>query len=99
MEWCADWYDDFAKWAVTDPAGPLTGMVRVKRGWCFKDLSQRRLDGQMGCIELGVWCRYIGNFSIYSQEGAETGFRVAMNISENPRQVIPEPLGADESIG
>ncbi len=36
-EWCLDWYGDYPSSAVTDPAGPSTGSVRVKRGggWDF----------------------------------------------------------------
>jgi len=31
-EWCADWYGDYPKGAVTDPQGPAAGTSRVLRG-------------------------------------------------------------------
>jgi formylglycine-generating enzyme required for sulfatase activity len=36
-EWCADWYADYPKGAVTDPQGPTSGASRVLRGgsWNF----------------------------------------------------------------
>ena len=35
-EWCEDWYDDYP-FTVTDPKGPATGTVRIKRGGSFDD--------------------------------------------------------------
>ena len=34
-EWCADWYGDYPKGAVTDPQGPASGTARVSRGGCW----------------------------------------------------------------
>ena len=31
-EWCQDWYGAYGAEAVTDPSGPTTGSVRVRRG-------------------------------------------------------------------
>jgi len=31
-EWCRDWYDEFSRGELTDPAGPVTGSERVIRG-------------------------------------------------------------------
>jgi formylglycine-generating enzyme required for sulfatase activity len=31
-EWCADWFGEDPKGAVTDPSGPATGTLRVQRG-------------------------------------------------------------------
>jgi formylglycine-generating enzyme required for sulfatase activity len=34
-EWCLDWYGDYPTAAVTDPAGPGSGEIRVVRGGCW----------------------------------------------------------------
>jgi len=41
MEWCADWYEDYSKGAVTDPQGPSSGEDRVRRGgsWISYDID------------------------------------------------------------
>jgi formylglycine-generating enzyme required for sulfatase activity len=31
-EWCMDWYGDYEKTTVTDPEGPASGTMRVRRG-------------------------------------------------------------------
>ena len=31
-EWCQDWYDEYPQAAVTDPTGPESGTIRVRRG-------------------------------------------------------------------
>jgi formylglycine-generating enzyme required for sulfatase activity len=36
FEWCADWYGDYPKGAVTDPQGPASGTNRVLRGGCWE---------------------------------------------------------------
>ena len=38
-EWCEDWYGDYPKGTVTDPAGPQSGSYRVLRGGCWSDLA------------------------------------------------------------
>jgi len=39
-EWVADWYSDYAPSAVTDPKGPLSGSIRVKRGGNWVSLAR-----------------------------------------------------------
>jgi formylglycine-generating enzyme required for sulfatase activity len=34
-EWCSDWYGQYPKGAVSDPAGPKEGSSRVYRGGCW----------------------------------------------------------------
>ncbi|MDD8043524.1 MAG: SUMF1/EgtB/PvdO family nonheme iron enzyme, partial [Verrucomicrobiota bacterium] len=31
-EWCWDWYGSYSSGPVTDPRGPVSGFVRVRRG-------------------------------------------------------------------
>lgn len=42
-EWCSDWWDEYPKGAVSDPAGPKGGNIRVLRGgsWEFNAASCR----------------------------------------------------------
>jgi len=34
-EWCQDWYGEYPRGAVTDPIGPDSGSLRVRRGGCW----------------------------------------------------------------
>ncbi|MFN6148346.1 MAG: formylglycine-generating enzyme family protein [Planctomyces sp.] len=34
-EWCSDWYGVYETGEVVDPAGPVTGDLRVSRGGAF----------------------------------------------------------------
>lgn len=40
-EWCADWYGDYPKGAVTDPTGPNNGSGRVIRGGSWRYVGTR----------------------------------------------------------
>lgn len=42
-EWCSDWYGSYSSAAQTDPTGPSTGSLRVKRGgsWNYNSLHCR----------------------------------------------------------
>ena len=63
-EWCADWFGDYPKGAVTDPTGPNNGSFRVARG------------GSWDCV--GTLCR--SAFRYWYSPGYRAtcyGFRVA----------------------
>ncbi|MCX6875998.1 MAG: formylglycine-generating enzyme family protein [Verrucomicrobia bacterium] len=40
-EWCADWYGDYPKGAVTDPTGSNNGSYRVYRGGSWRSVGTR----------------------------------------------------------
>jgi len=39
-EWCSDWYGNYSIKDQSDPAGPVTGSVRVVRGGCYSDAAR-----------------------------------------------------------
>ncbi|SPE20815.1 BNR/Asp-box repeat protein [Candidatus Sulfotelmatomonas gaucii] len=50
-EWCLDWYGPYNSDPVTDPAGPLSGYVRVTRGGSFAtELLDLRPAGRMAAL-------------------------------------------------
>jgi formylglycine-generating enzyme required for sulfatase activity len=67
-EWCADWYGDYPKGAVTDPQGPASGTNRVLRGgaWFFWP----------GCRSADR-----GNGSPDHGGGPDCGFRAVASVS------------------
>ena len=38
-EWCSDWYDTYSGKAQTDPQGPSSGIIRVKRGGSWNSIA------------------------------------------------------------
>jgi formylglycine-generating enzyme required for sulfatase activity len=42
-EWCSDWYGDYSRGPVTDPAGPELGRVPVLRGGSWNDDAPENL--------------------------------------------------------
>ncbi len=49
-EWCQDWYGDYSSSAQTNPQGPASGSIRVRRGGSWYDRaggcrSSRRFSG------------------------------------------------------
>ena len=36
-EWCSDWYGDYQTEPATDPVGPASGRVRIRRGGSWQD--------------------------------------------------------------
>jgi formylglycine-generating enzyme required for sulfatase activity len=74
-EWCSDWYCDYPKGTIIDPASPKEGSNRVFRGgcWSFEAASCRSALRPGGDP---------------SDRGSNLGFRVAMNFSGIPK--LPE---------
>jgi len=66
-EWCSDWYGDYPQHAVSDPAGPDSGKLRVRRG---------------GSWFKGSWlCRSANrNFSHFASRYRTLGFRVVREV-------------------
>jgi formylglycine-generating enzyme required for sulfatase activity len=71
-EWCADWYGDYPKGAVTDPVGPSKGSFRVSRGGSWNNVAAN--------------CRSASrNRNDPSRRSYGLGFRVALNFSGIPK--------------
>ena len=63
-EWCADWYGTYPSGSVTDPEGPASGSIRVKRGGGWHDY--------------GYYCRSANRGRSYpSGADGNIGFRLA----------------------
>lgn len=68
-EWCQDWYAPYPKGAVTDPKGPRTGSVRVRRGGSWYGKGSR--------------CRCANrNWSHPANRYQTTGFRLVVEAEE-----------------
>jgi formylglycine-generating enzyme required for sulfatase activity len=72
FEWCSDWYGDYPKGAVSDPAGPRVGALRVRcgGGWGGEAASFRSASRRG---------------SLPSDRGYSIGFRVALSSPEVPK--------------
>jgi formylglycine-generating enzyme required for sulfatase activity len=67
-EWCADWYGDYPKGAVTDPQGPAAGTARVLRGG--------------GWSSDPTYCRSaLRRGSSPGRRSGDFGFRVVVSVS------------------
>jgi len=69
-QWCADWYEDYPKGAVTDPQGPASGSQRVLRGGSWHDGTGH--------------CRAAYRFTSYDlpgSRGSGVGFRVVVPVA------------------
>jgi formylglycine-generating enzyme required for sulfatase activity len=59
-EWCQDWYGDYPKGAVTDPAGPSSGVGRVLRGGCWVNTTESSRSAYRYGLAPGTRSGYIG---------------------------------------
>ena len=64
-EWCSDWYGNYPDTPQTDPNGPVTGLLRVRRGGS----GNRDAQGCRSAIRIGV---------VPSDAGAGLGFRIVI---------------------
>ena len=64
-EWCRDWYDNYPRGSVADPAGPSSGLFRVFRGGCWTNDASRCCSAYR--------CKFIPGNRYYF-----LGFRVAL---------------------
>ncbi|MFN9435888.1 MAG: formylglycine-generating enzyme family protein, partial [Planctomycetota bacterium] len=64
-EWCSDWYGEYPRSSVTDPAGPATGSYRVYRG------------GGWGNAAASCRSAYRGRYTP-SSRSISLGFRIAL---------------------
>jgi formylglycine-generating enzyme required for sulfatase activity len=66
-EWCSDWYGDYPQKAVTDPKGPESGTMRVRRGGSW--------------YKFGYHCRSANrNFGHPASQYRTIGFRVVKEL-------------------
>jgi len=72
-EWCADWYDEgyYKTGPPRDPAGPVTGSVRVFRGGSWDDY--------------GWFCRSASRRHSPGERFNHVGFRVALEVPDGGR--------------
>jgi formylglycine-generating enzyme required for sulfatase activity len=76
-EWCADWYGDYPKGAVTDPQGPASGTYRVLRGGCWDSSPYYCLSA----LRDGSTPDYQTNYRL--------GFRVVVSVSGSTTAAAP----------
>lgn len=66
-EWCMDWYGDYGKNSVTDPKGPDSGTMRVRRGGSW--------------FKFGHFCRSANRtFGHPATRYQTTGFRLVRDV-------------------
>jgi formylglycine-generating enzyme required for sulfatase activity len=69
-QWCADWYGDYSKGAVTDPQGAASGGLRVLRGGGWGSSPE---DCRAAVRLSGGYPEYRYDFS---------GFRVVISLAD-----------------
>jgi formylglycine-generating enzyme required for sulfatase activity len=72
LEWCSDWYGEYPKVAVSDPAGPREGSSRVVRGGGLYDVAAVCRSAERGRGGPSIRDDFIG-------------FRVALSPSGIPK--------------
>ena len=66
-EWCQDWFSDYEADAATNPAGPLTGEIKIVRGGSFRTRQE------------SAWAAFRG-IAAPGTMTADIGFRLARSI-------------------
>jgi len=59
-EWCQDWYGDYPRGHVTDPAGPSSGSLRVNRGGGWSSNAGFCRSAFRDCYSPGFRYGYLG---------------------------------------
>lgn len=70
-EWCSDWCEDLSSKNATDPFGPVSGSIRVRRGGCWYSGANFCRSAQRG-----------GRSP--SSRNDDLGFRIAVSFQEPP---------------
>jgi formylglycine-generating enzyme required for sulfatase activity len=67
LDWCGDWYDDYAAAAQTDPRGPGSGANRVDRGGSWNIYAQYLRSARRVKSAPTYRCNYLGFRLVRSQ--------------------------------
>jgi formylglycine-generating enzyme required for sulfatase activity len=86
-QWCADWYGDYPKGAVTDPQGAVSGSRRVQRGGCWIDNSDY----------CRVACRF-WDIPGYRDYVIGLGFRVVVSLAIEKVKAPAAAKPVDEAV-
>lgn len=59
-EWCADWYGEYNRTALTDPRGPAKGKWRILRGGSWKEKPKYLRSAFRGLLTPGSKGKHVG---------------------------------------
>ena len=83
-EWCADWYGAYEAGAVTDPAGPPSGTLRVRRGGCWQSPP---VDCRSACRKSSAAAAWTNTL----------GFRLVLHVEPPAASTSKWPFDAAEA--